>query len=370
MKAALFQTPFIDPAKRSPKEVFRWAVDQAIVADQAGFGTYVVGEHALQSWESVVNPDFVVAAAALETENITLGPMAHILPYHHPAALALQMAWLDQILDGRYLAGVALGSFPKDAYVHGIKDLGRNRDMTLESLEIMQKIWKGEPFFHEGEFWSAGLPDDDPAHPNRDVRPSGKMKIGMTGNSASSPSIKFAGANGFSALSTYSGDAFVKSHWDVYSKAAAENGQHVDKSMHYILRDVFVAETDAEAKKLAKEGGMGDAWMRYMLPVYKKFGLNRGLVVEEAPIDPDDMNVDYLAEHVWLVGSPETVTEKLSKFAQDVGGFGNIMPYSYDYIDNPEPWNTSLHLLANEVLPKVQEPNVSEEKVLAGQPHA
>lgn len=356
MKAALFQTPFTDPKRHSPKEVFRWAVNQAITADQAGFGTYVIGEHALQSWESIVNPDFVVAAAALETEQITLGPMAHILPYHHPATLAMQTAWLDQILGGRYLNGVALGSFPKDAFVHGIKDLSRNREMTMESLEIMQKIWKGEPFFQEGEFWSAGLPENDPDHPNRDVRPSGKMKIGMTGNSPSSPSIKFAGANGFHALSTYSGDEFVRSHWDVYSKAAAENGQSVDKSMHYILRDVFVAETDAEAKKLAKEGGMGHTWMNYMLPVYKMFGLNKGLVVDEAPIDPDDMDLDYLAEHVWVVGSAETVTEKLTKFSHDVGGFGNIMPYAHDYIDNPEPWNQSLHLLANEVLPKVTQP--------------
>lgn len=356
MKAALFQTPFIDPTKRSPKQVFQWAVDQAIEADQAGFGTYVIGEHALQSWESIVNPDFVVSAAALETEQITLGPMAHILPYHHPAALAMQMAWLDQILDGRYLAGVALGSFPQDAYVHGIKDLSRNRDMTMESLEIMQKIWKGEEFFHEGEFWSAGLPENDPAHPNRDVRPTGKMKIGMTGNSASSPSIKFAGANGFHALSTYSGVDFVKSHWKVYSEAAAENNQDVDKSMHYILRDVFVADTDEEAYKLATEGGMGHAWMNYMLPVYKKFGLNRGLVVDEDPIDPEDMTLDYLAKHVWIIGSPETVTEKLTAFSHEVGGFGNIMPYSYDYIDNPEPWNESLRRLTQEVLPKVEQP--------------
>ncbi len=356
MKAAMFQTPFIPP-HRSPREVFKWAVDQAVECDQAGFGTYLVGEHALQAWESIPNPDLVIAAAALQTENIVLGPMAHILPYHHPSALALQMAWLSNILGGRYLAGVAMGSFPKDAYVHGIQDMSHNRAMTEESLEIMGKVWKGEEFWHEGKFWSAGLPASDPHHPNRDVRPfENKMIVGMTGNSGSSPSITFAGANGFQALSTYSGDPFIRSHWDVYSAAAADNGKSVDRSMHYILRDVFVAETDAEAKKLAIEGGTGKAWMEYLLPVYKMFGLHVGLVVEDHPIDPDDMDVEYLAEHVWLVGSPDTVTEKLSAFSHRVGGFGHIMPYSYDYIDDPAPWNQSLRLLAQEVLPKVEQP--------------
>ena len=356
MKAAMFQTPFMAPT-RSPKEVFEWAVSQAIVCDQVGFGTYLVGEHALQSWESIPSPDLVIAAAARETEQITLGPMAHILPYHNPTALALQMSWLSHILEGRYLAGVAMGSFPKDAYMHGIRDMSRNREMTLESLEIMEKIWAGEEFWHEGEFWSAGLPESDPHHPNRDVRPfNGNMIVGMTGNSPSSPSITFAGANGFHALSTYSGDEFIRSHWEVYSQAAAANGHSVDKSMHYIVRDVFVADTDAEAKRLAKEGGTGKAWMEYLLPVYKMFGLNRGLVTKDNPIDPDDMDLDYLADHVWICGSPETVTEKLSEFSHNVGGFGHIMPFSFDYSDDPSAWNYSLQLLAQEVLPKVQQP--------------
>lgn len=90
------------------------------------------------------------------------------------------------------------------------------------------------------------------------------------------------------------------------------------------------------------------------------FGLNRGLVVEEAPIDPEDMDIDYLAEHVWICGSPETVTEKLNKFSHDVGGFGHLVPYSFDYIDDPSAWNYSLELLAKEVLPKVEQPAAAQ----------
>ena len=41
----MFQTPLVAP-ERSASEVFNWAVSQAVVADQAGFTEYWIGEHA------------------------------------------------------------------------------------------------------------------------------------------------------------------------------------------------------------------------------------------------------------------------------------------------------------------------------------
>lgn len=32
---------------------------------------------------------------------VKLGPLAHLLPYHHPATLAIQTAWMSQGLQGR-----------------------------------------------------------------------------------------------------------------------------------------------------------------------------------------------------------------------------------------------------------------------------
>jgi len=35
------------------------------------------------------------------------------------------------------------------------------------------------------------------------------------------------------------------------------------------------------------------------------------------------------------------------------GGFGTLLMYSYDYIDNPTPWEESMRRLAQEVCPSL-----------------
>ena len=70
---------------------------------------------------------------------------------------------------------------------------------------------------------------------------------------------------------------------------------------------------------------------------------------------PDsDVTPEYCARHNWLIGSPATVAEKLERVYTDVGGFGHLLVFGFDYNDNPDAWRTSLRLLAEEVLPKVR----------------
>ena len=45
---------------------------------------------------------------------------------------------------------------------------------------------------------------------------------------------------------------------------------------------------------------------------------------------------------------------KIEKIHHDVGGFGHLLVFGFDYIDHPEAWRRSLELLAKEVLPKVK----------------
>jgi alkanesulfonate monooxygenase SsuD/methylene tetrahydromethanopterin reductase-like flavin-dependent oxidoreductase (luciferase family) len=352
----MFQTPLMRP-ERTGRQVFEWAVEQAVAADRAGFTEYWVGEHATLNWESIPNPELVISAAAYQTEQIRFGPGAHLLPYYHPATLAIQVAWLSQVLEGRYILGIGAGAYPSDAALRGMTDLSQNHAMMEEALEIMRRIWKCEPFQYEGTFWNAGYPEAEAGHSWRDMAPyGGHVDIGVTALSENSPSIKFAGANGFTPMSVYAGDAFLRKHWESYEASANAAGREADRSMHHVLRDVFVAETDAEAKRWAIEGGLGHAWEQYLLPTYKRFGILQGLL-HDPSMDPADVDLEYLAEHVWIVGSPDTVVEKFERWFDSLGGgFGTIMIYSHDYADDPAPWIESMNLLASEVAPRVPMP--------------
>lgn len=353
MEVGMFQTPFVAP-HRTAAQVFDWAIRQAIVADEAGFSEYWVGEHATLDWESIPSPELVIAAAARLTKRIRLGPLAHLLPYHHPATLAIQSAWMSQILEGRYMLGVATGAYPSDAALRGITDMSSNHKMMVESIGIMEEIWKGEPFQFEGEFWDAGFPEPDPKKRFRDMRPfGGKMQMAMTGLSAPSPSINFAAAHGYLPASVYAGNTFLRTHFSDYAEIAAANGHPSSRSMHRVVRDVIVADTDKEAKRLAIDGGLGRAWMDYIKPTYERFGVLNGLL-HDPSVTAADVDAEYLAEHVWIVGSPETVIEKFEQWFDVLGGdFGHVLIYSHDYIDNPKPWEESMRRLATEVAPKL-----------------
>ena len=65
------------------------------------------------------------------------------------------------------------------------------------------------------------------------------------------------------------------------------------------------------------------------------------------------MTVEYCARRNWLVGSPKTVAERLEAIYEEVGGFGQLLVFGFDYQDNPGAWKNSLRLLQQEVLPRV-----------------
>ena len=46
------------------------------------------------------------------------------------------------------------------------------------------------------------------------------------------------------------------------------------------------------------------------------------------------------------------MSERLHQIYEEVGGFGTLLLFCFDYADNPQAWRYSLELLAREVMPK------------------
>jgi alkanesulfonate monooxygenase SsuD/methylene tetrahydromethanopterin reductase-like flavin-dependent oxidoreductase (luciferase family) len=95
---------------------------------------------------------------------------------------------------------------------------------------------------------------------------------------------------------------------------------------------------------------MGRCWREYLLPFYVGNGF--GAHFKRRPTEPDSvLDVDYLIEHDWFVGSPATVIEKLQRLQQDTGGFGGLLVMIYDATGEQSWWDESLDLLAHAVMP-------------------
>src|ERR1700722_8453433 len=97
--------PGADPAKgmQWDRQVIRWA-------DEYGLSEIWIGEHFTMGWEPNPCPEILIAQSLLETKQIKLCAGAHLLPYHNPVSLALRIAFLDHLAQGRYMVGIGAGA--------------------------------------------------------------------------------------------------------------------------------------------------------------------------------------------------------------------------------------------------------------------
>ncbi len=229
----------------------------------------------------------------------------------------------------------------------------------------MERVWERKPFKEKGKYFQAGFPGPDTMPEYwvevADNNPYGgrdKLEIAVTALSMNSKSMEFAGARDYSPISFFGGTPQMKAHWDTWAQAMEKAGHTPERSRMRVCRDIFIADTDAEAKRLVRKTGLMQTWHKYLKEIYVKFGLFGGIIADSGKdITPEDIDEEFLIEHVILCGSPETVIEKLEVLADKVGGWGQIVANQHDSIDDPKPWEESLRRLASEVCPKVKMPS-------------
>ncbi len=357
MKLGLFTMPS-HPPERDLREGWEWDLQTIKWADEFGFEEAWIGEHHVAEWEPHPAPDLLTMAAIRETENIRIGPGGFLLPYHNPVELANRVALMDHLSQGRLNFGIAASGLPSDWEMFQVDGLGgENREMTAEAIDLILNMWTQEPgWVHDGKFFKGSVPHGMPdlrlvqhVKPVQEPHPP----IGVAGLSSPSPTLEMAGEKGWLPLSLNLNPAYCAGHWDSYSAGAARAGRTASRSDWRMVREVFVAETDEEAWEQSVNGSMGRMMEEYFLPLLGAFEFTDFLKGD--PTLPNEaVTVEYCAQHNWLIGSPETVAQRLEKVYAEVGGFGMLMLFCFDYVDNPEGWRKSMELLAHEVMPRVK----------------
>jgi len=347
------------PPERSIRDGQRWDLEEIERLDSLGFEEAWIGEHFTAAWEPCPAPDLLIAQALQRTERIHLGPLGHLLPYHNPVELAHRVAYLDHLAEGRYRLGVGISALPSDHQLFGLQSSGGvNRRMTFEALEIMTRLWSEGACDIDGEFWSMGVPRTRFDNLGYHLRPYQRPHppIAIAGLTPGSANHKLAGEKGYIpvSLSISPDPAITAQHWDAVVEGAARSERMPDRQEWRIIRDVYVAPTDAEARDLAINGIMGRCWREFLLPLYLELGL--GPLLKDDPTMTDEaVDLAYLADKLWLVGSPTTVVHKIQNLEVHTGGFGYLVITSYDATDERAAWDRNLHLLVDEVLPQCNE---------------
>lgn len=136
-----------------------WA-ETARAVEDAGYSSLHLPDH----FGDQFGPLPAMAAAAAATTELIVGALVFDNDYRHPVVLAKDIATLDVIAEGRVEFGIGSGWMRTDYAASGIAydDPKTRVDRFVEGVEIIQRIFAGEPFSYDGEHYSitdyTGLP--------------------------------------------------------------------------------------------------------------------------------------------------------------------------------------------------------------------
>lgn len=105
--------------------------------------------------EPVANPWIALAAMAVATRRVRIGPLVTPLSRRRPWQLASETVSLDQLSGGRLVLGVGSGTVIEQSFAPFAEEMNpRTRaDLLDEGLDVLTGLWRGEPFHYQGHHY-------------------------------------------------------------------------------------------------------------------------------------------------------------------------------------------------------------------------
>ncbi|HZB71833.1 MAG TPA: LLM class flavin-dependent oxidoreductase [Acidimicrobiales bacterium] len=126
-------------------------------ADRSGFKyTWASEHHFLTEYSHLSANESFLAFVAAKTERIHVGTGIFNItpPVNHPARVAERVAMIDHLSEGRFEFGMGRGSSTTEQGGFGITDPDLTKEMFDEVVPQFARMWKDEPYAHDGRFFS------------------------------------------------------------------------------------------------------------------------------------------------------------------------------------------------------------------------
>jgi alkanesulfonate monooxygenase SsuD/methylene tetrahydromethanopterin reductase-like flavin-dependent oxidoreductase (luciferase family) len=348
---------------------------QARLADDAGYDSISFTEHHfhIEGFELSNNPVLLDLYIAMQTRRIRVGQLGIVLPADNPIRVAEDIAMLDHMTGGRANAGFARGYQRRwvdimAQQMHGIHGAlphqhdavdAANRAAFEECFQIIKRAWTEELLTYDGRYWRvpAGATPWDMDYTNRfgaGVVDGVVRAVGVVPKPVQKPhpplfqpfasserSIRWCAQEGVTAILPPLHPALESHLFEVYAEASGRPfGEGVG-----VLRDVVVADTDAEAMALWGDSGAycGAAW-------FEPFGFAQGM------IDPvTGARADLFGDGLALVGSVDTVTRQLERLLARLPARW-LFAWTYNGLIPHAKLMRSIERFARDVLPRISSP--------------
>jgi alkanesulfonate monooxygenase SsuD/methylene tetrahydromethanopterin reductase-like flavin-dependent oxidoreductase (luciferase family) len=386
MKASLFYLPSVGNRRDIEQgmaglrgdlyqQMLREVLEQVRLGDELGYDSVSFTEHHfhIEGFELSNNPVLLDLYVGLQTKRIRVGQLGIVLPASNPIRVAEDIAMLDQMTGGRACAGFARGYQRRWVDVmaqqtHGIHGAlphqhdeidAANRAAFEECFAIIKKAWTEPMLSYQGKYWRIP-PGDTPWTLDATLSwgagvENGVLKeVGVVPKPVQKPhppifqpfasserSIRWCAREGVTAILPPMHPSYEANLFDVYAEVS---GRPRGAGMG-LLRDVIIADTDAEAIALWKDSGIfsGRAW-------FEPFGFRKGVidpVTGEAPTAEQSIEKGYA-----LVGTVDTVTRRLEQIKRRLP-VDWIFCYTYNSLVPHAVLMNSIERFWREVMPRV-----------------
>jgi alkanesulfonate monooxygenase SsuD/methylene tetrahydromethanopterin reductase-like flavin-dependent oxidoreductase (luciferase family) len=355
--------------------------EQAQLADTLGYDSISFTEHHfhVEGFEISNNPVMLDLFIALNTQRIRVGQLGIVLPAQNPLRVAEDIAMLDHMSGGRANAGFARGYQRRwvdtmAQQMHGIHGATPNQHDAIdqanraafeEHFRIIKQAWSDGMMEFHGKYWD--IPPEGTPWTLDATRSWGAgvdaegivRKIGVVPKPLQKPhppifqpfassenTIRWCAREGVTAILPPMYLAMQNRLCEVYREEAATAGRTLAPGEGLgLLRDVIVADTDAEAIEMWSHGAAfcGAAW-------FAPFGFSSALV---EPGRVESLSQQEMLENgMLLVGSPDTVCRQLERLQKDTP-LRWLFAWTYNGLVPHGAIMRSLELFQTQVLPRV-----------------
>jgi alkanesulfonate monooxygenase SsuD/methylene tetrahydromethanopterin reductase-like flavin-dependent oxidoreductase (luciferase family) len=136
----------------------RTIADLASLAEEAGWDGFFLEDYVIHHdplHAVIYDPWIALAAIAMRTTRIRIGPIVTPVARRRPWKLARETVTLDHLSNGRLILGVGLG----DTGDLGFALVGepthpiQRAELLDEGLEVLAGLWSGKPFRYDGKHY-------------------------------------------------------------------------------------------------------------------------------------------------------------------------------------------------------------------------
>ena len=349
---------YYDPQRG--RNLYNDYIDQLVSAEKFGFDGTCVNEHHANFYGTMPSPNIIAAMLIQRTTHIPIGIIGNAIPLHgNPLRVAEEIAMLDVISGGRIINGFVRG-IGCEYFNNGVVPAD-SLERFHEAHDLIIKAWTEDgPFTWQGDHFY--VPNVNPI-PKPIQQPHPPIWIPGQG---SLETLKFIAEHKYTYMMVFAPQWFTKMAFDGLREECKRLGYDAPKSMFNACVPTYIAETDEQAHREAKAhlSWIFNTGLKIPDPIFfppgymstKSFrnfagALKKGKIKPQAKLSYDEL----LADRYIIVGSPETVKNRMGEYCDDVGA-GGILAVGSSLGPMPN-WMVmkNTQIFAEEVIPEFRE---------------